>query len=158
MTTYLELGADPAKLVLGIPLYGRTFKLTDVDRHEVGDPAADKAFKGPYTREDGFLGYNEICEMRAAAPIQWTTRWDDEAKVPYVFHEKMWVSLDDEQSITNKVRDERERGRREEGEEHCIAWLSLVYEFWWTGREDIHRKFAYRIRPQRNSHFGALHL
>ncbi|XP_043196453.1 probable chitinase 2 [Amphibalanus amphitrite] len=103
LNTYLELGADPAKLVLGVPLYGRTFKLVDVDRHEVGDPTAEKAFKGPYTREDGFLGYNEMCEMRAAEPIAWTTRWDDEAKVPYVFHKNMWVSLDDEQSITNKV-------------------------------------------------------
>ena len=70
----------------------------------MGDPTEEKAFRGPYTREDGFLGYNEMCEMRAAAPIQWTTRWDDEAKVPYVFHENMWVSLDDAQSITNKVR------------------------------------------------------
>ncbi|XP_037088510.1 probable chitinase 2 isoform X2 [Pollicipes pollicipes] len=103
LTNYLELGADPAKLVLGVPLYGRTFKLVSVDEHDVGDPAAEKAFKGPYTREDGFLGYNEMCEMRHAAPIQWTARWDDEAKVPYIFHQSMWVSLDDEQSITNKV-------------------------------------------------------
>ena len=102
--------------MLGIPLYGRTFKLVDVDRHEVGDPTAEKAFKGPYTREDGFLGYNEMCEMRAAAPIAWTTRWDDEAKVPYVFHENMWVSLDDEQSITNKVSDGTEADARAETE------------------------------------------
>lgn len=103
LSYYLELGADPAKLVLGIPLYGRTFKLVNVDEHDVGDAATEKAFKGPYTREDGFLGYNEMCEMRKAAPIAWTTRWDDEAKVPYAFYQSMWVSLDDEQSVTSKV-------------------------------------------------------
>ena len=35
------------------------------------------SFAGPYTREDGFLGYNEICEEKQQYK-KWTLMWDDE--------------------------------------------------------------------------------
>lgn len=71
---YLSHGVPPNKLVIGFPFYGRTFLIPD---EPVGDllgsqsrnssvraglyqPAMDKGFQGPYTKEDGFLGYNEV--------------------------------------------------------------------------------------------------
>ncbi|XP_026480053.1 probable chitinase 2 [Ctenocephalides felis] len=62
----LQLGAPPEKLVLGIPFYGRTFVVEQhwdaLDGSEVplGLSAKSAGFRGPYTREDGFMGYNEV--------------------------------------------------------------------------------------------------
>jgi hypothetical protein len=50
-------------------MYGRTFVLQnpalgDAQQEKVmpsGDPAQERGFQGPFTREDGFMGYNEVC-------------------------------------------------------------------------------------------------
>lgn len=57
----IKLGASPAKIVLGIPFYGRTF--TTNHNGNFGDQTNGGGFSGPYTRQNGFLGYNEICTM-----------------------------------------------------------------------------------------------
>ena len=48
---------------LGVPFYGRAFKLENPHDSRMGARARSTSFAGPYTREDGFLGYNEICEV-----------------------------------------------------------------------------------------------
>jgi chitinase len=55
---FLDLGAPAEKLIMGLPFYGRTF----ITKREglVGDEADDQGFQGPYTRENGFMGYNEV--------------------------------------------------------------------------------------------------
>ena len=58
----IKKGAKPEKTVLGVPLYGRSFSLMNPHDHYMGSKAKTTSFQGPYTREDGFLGYNEICE------------------------------------------------------------------------------------------------
>ena len=57
-------GAIPEKTVLGVPFYGRAFKLENPHDSRMGARSRSTSFAGPYTREDGFLGYNEICEVR----------------------------------------------------------------------------------------------
>ena len=42
------------------PFYGRTFTLQDINLRDKGAPTKGPGFQGPYTREDGFLGYNEV--------------------------------------------------------------------------------------------------
>lgn len=62
----LELGCDPSKLVIGLPLYGRTFNLEtsltseSIKGAKLGLSASNVGFQGPYTRENGFMGYNEV--------------------------------------------------------------------------------------------------
>ena len=53
-------GAPAHKLILGTGLYGRTFLLTNSSNFAMNAPSQTTAFAGPYTREDGFLGYNEV--------------------------------------------------------------------------------------------------
>lgn len=40
--------------------YGRAFTLRRAEDHGIGDSAPQKGQAGPYTREGGSLGYNEV--------------------------------------------------------------------------------------------------
>lgn len=61
----IKLGANPSKLVMGVPFYGRTFlvdntALTSVRERKLGEASGSTGFQGPYTKEDGFMGYHEV--------------------------------------------------------------------------------------------------
>lgn len=71
----IKLGANPSKIVMGVPFYGRTF-VTNLDGN-YGDASNDLGFQGPFTRETGFLGYNEICAILTNRTSKWTNAWDD---------------------------------------------------------------------------------
>ncbi|XP_061399647.1 probable chitinase 2 [Musca vetustissima] len=105
----LKLGAPPEKIVMGVPFYGRTFK-TPFDGN-IDDDTDGTAFQGPYTREDGFLGYNEICQILKNKTSGWTTMWDPETSQVVARSEKdvfnglvQVVTFDNSRSIANKVR------------------------------------------------------
>lgn len=57
---YLDAGAPPEKVVLGLGFFGRSYLLQDPASNTIGAPTLPSAFAGPYTKEDGFLGYNEV--------------------------------------------------------------------------------------------------
>jgi hypothetical protein len=57
----LKSGAAPDKLVLGVQFSGRTFTLADKNSHEIGSASNVTGFKGPYTRTNRYLAYNEVC-------------------------------------------------------------------------------------------------
>lgn len=98
---WLENGAPPEKLVVGVPFYGRGFTLADVSKSELGATTTGPSMAGPYTREAGMLGYNEICEMLAQGG--WTVKRDDEQRVPYIIKGNQWVGYDDIQSVKEKA-------------------------------------------------------
>lgn len=60
---WLSQGAARHKLVLGIPIFGRTFALTYWFNNSVRAPASGPGLPGPYTIEAGFLGYNEVLNL-----------------------------------------------------------------------------------------------
>lgn len=57
---WLVQGAPRYKLVLGIPLYGRTFTLSNSSNNNVGAAASGPGQAGQYTEDPGNLGYNEV--------------------------------------------------------------------------------------------------
>ncbi|ENN79266.1 hypothetical protein YQE_04301, partial [Dendroctonus ponderosae] len=99
---WIERGASPAKLALGVPFYGRTTVLSSSSNTAPGSASTSTGgAAGPYTATSGFLGYNEIVEKFNAGG--WTTAWDDEQQVPYAYSGTTWLSYDDEDSIALKV-------------------------------------------------------
>lgn len=57
---YLNLGADPNKLVLGLPTYGRSYTLFNPDATDIGSPTDGPGEQGDATREKGYLAYYEV--------------------------------------------------------------------------------------------------
>ncbi|XP_018570659.1 acidic mammalian chitinase-like [Anoplophora glabripennis] len=96
---WIDKGADPAKMHLGVGTYGRSFTLADPNNAELYAPVLGGGIAGPYTRQEGVLGYNEICELHS----DWTYIWDDEQQVPHRVSGDQWVGYDDEKSIALKV-------------------------------------------------------
>lgn len=56
----MKAGADPKKLVLGIPTYGRSYTLFNPDANELGAPADGPGEMGDATRENGYLAFYEV--------------------------------------------------------------------------------------------------
>lgn len=56
----MEKGASSQKLVMGIPLYGQSFTLSNANVHGLNAPASGPGEAGKFTRAAGFLAYYEV--------------------------------------------------------------------------------------------------
>ncbi|KAH9416601.1 Cht9p [Dermatophagoides pteronyssinus] len=100
---WISKGAPRNKLVLGMGTYGRAFTLRKAENHDVGSPAPQKGQAGPYTREGGSLGYNEICEMKMKLGDRMKSQWDSYYMAPYSYWDRQWVGYDNVKSIEIKA-------------------------------------------------------
>ncbi|CAH0716963.1 unnamed protein product, partial [Brenthis ino] len=102
----LKLGVTPNKIILNLPLFGKTYILTNPGvKGIVYGETATKAvgFSGPFTAEDGFMGYNEICLELANKTSQWVEGWHERSNTPYLWDDDRFISYDNPRSIANKV-------------------------------------------------------
>ncbi|KAJ8560772.1 hypothetical protein K7X08_022632 [Anisodus acutangulus] len=96
LRSWIKAGALRSKLIMGLPLYGRTWKLKDPNVHGIGAPAIGL---GP--GDEGTLTYREIEKFNE----------DNNAKVvydaatvsTYSVAGTSWIGYDDTRSITMKL-------------------------------------------------------
>ena len=72
MKYWIQLGAKPEQLLLGMGAYGRGFNLVDPSSNGLYAPASAGINAAMYTSSAGFWGYNEFCEKRRGQESQWT--------------------------------------------------------------------------------------
>lgn len=60
---WLREGTPKEKIILGIPLYGRTFTLADKSQTTVGSPHVGPGTVGAI--QPGFIGFNEVLHIEA---------------------------------------------------------------------------------------------
>jgi len=92
---WLKQGAPREKLIVGIPLYGRSFTLKTGDT-SIGASITGPGTPGSVSKEAGILTYFEICKNN------WPREWQSEQFVPYAFDLDQWVGYDDVDSVKFK--------------------------------------------------------
>jgi len=101
---YLEHGVPADKLVLGVPFYGRGFRVKNA-----ANDGLYQAYTEPYAPGD----WRDI-QSKLLNDGKWTQHWHDVAQTPYLFnaHEKIFVSFEDPRSIALRSQLAKERGLR----------------------------------------------
>lgn len=101
MNFWLDNGVPPEKLIMGLPLYGRSFELADASKHGVMESIVGPGQNGTLSNEAGVLYYREICQNFDNS--DWIKAWDAYSLVPYMYKGNQWISYDNEQSLALKV-------------------------------------------------------
>lgn len=103
--TWADAKVPKYKLILGIPFYGKSFTLNNVDEHGIRSQTNrhhPKGSMGPITQTEGCLGYMEIC--RYLRHMGYVREWDHGSQTPYAYKGDQWVGYDDNASVSKKVR------------------------------------------------------
>ncbi|PSN37008.1 Acidic mammalian chitinase [Blattella germanica] len=95
---WLEGGAQAEKLLIGTPMYGRTYRLKYNNQNTLGAPIDGPGDAGRYSGEAGFLAYYEICSDNS-----WGKVWNVTNSVLYAYKNYQWVSYDDCNTIAVKI-------------------------------------------------------
>ncbi|ESP03839.1 hypothetical protein LOTGIDRAFT_109802, partial [Lottia gigantea] len=89
------------KLILGLPLYARTFSLYNTTLNNVGDVQTGSGSPGPYTQAPGVLSYYEVCKLIKVGIV--TEKWDEESNAPYAVSDTEFVTYDNQRSVKIKA-------------------------------------------------------
>lgn len=100
---FIEKGAPSRKLVMGVPLYGQSFRLNSASNYGLNAPSSGPGEAGKFTRAAGFLSFYEICEKTNQGG--WKVERDSEGRIgPYAHHSDQWVSYDDVVDVRRKAK------------------------------------------------------
>lgn len=97
MAAYHSVGGCPRKTAMGMGAYGRTYTLEDSTNTDTGSPTTGPGVGGPYSGEEGYMGYNEICLLSG-----YTEDHDVYTEAPWAYNDDQWVAFDNVHSIERK--------------------------------------------------------
>ncbi|XP_074558602.1 class V chitinase CHIT5-like [Curcuma longa] len=116
VTAWVSAGMPAAKIVLGMPLYARTWRLAHPDQHGVGAPAVGMG-PGP----NGILSYSQVVQFNPdnGATVIHDVNWGQ----AYSYAGTDWLGYDDAWTAETKVKYARGAG-------------ISGYFFWSIGQDD----------------------
>ncbi|XP_069110705.1 acidic mammalian chitinase-like [Argopecten irradians] len=97
---WVRRGIPREKMIIGMPTYVHTYTLLFEEFTAPGSPAKDRG-------QCDFCGYTYPCKMLQQ---NWTRKFDEGARVPYLYHGDQWVSYDDEESLAEKAQWVKDNG------------------------------------------------
>ena len=71
MNYWIQKGADPQKLIMGMPMYGQSFTLVDPKQNGLNSKSSGGGTAGEFTRQSGFLAYYEV-PNQLSVPFNYT--------------------------------------------------------------------------------------
>ncbi|KAG9146116.1 hypothetical protein Leryth_015911 [Lithospermum erythrorhizon] len=99
ISSWLNAGISREKLIMGLPIYGRSWKLKDPTVYEIGAPAVDV---GPGFNGTGVMTYAEILEYNMQNTNA-TVVYDSDTVSTYSVFGTDWIGYDDTRSIAAKI-------------------------------------------------------
>ncbi|XP_076888772.1 class V chitinase CHIT5a-like [Bidens hawaiensis] len=96
LQSWMDAGLQQEKLVMGLPLYGRTWELQDPAVYGIGAPAVGL---GP--GDEGAMAYSEVQELNAQKNAM--VVFDEPTVSYYSVAGTSWISYDDVKSIERKI-------------------------------------------------------
>ncbi|OWA54302.1 putative Chitotriosidase-1 [Hypsibius exemplaris] len=97
-----HLGVSKSKLIIGLPMYGRGWQLTESGRHNLGATAEGPLNASSFTGEAGAWPYFEVCERLRADNA--TFVYDENIQAEYAFTKSFWIGFDDRATILAKTK------------------------------------------------------
>ncbi|CRK99605.1 CLUMA_CG012917, isoform A [Clunio marinus] len=101
-------GCRPDKMVMGIPMYGRTYTLRDAKNHGVDALVEGLGEPGPFTVSHGSLGFNEICLVLSHG--NFTVKYLKKNASKIAYSGKQWIAYDDPETVYQKTMFAMEKG------------------------------------------------
>jgi len=99
---WIQHGASPSKLTMGLATYGRGWKLANAADHGYNAAASGASTPGASTKEAGYKAFYEIQELLRDGTA--TRYYDSDRECPYIVTgDGEWIGYDDKQSLAAKV-------------------------------------------------------
>ncbi|KAL5204960.1 hypothetical protein ABZP36_009831 [Zizania latifolia] len=99
--SWLDAGLPPCKLVMGIPLFGRSWFLRNKSKHGLGAPAAAAGTKQRRSNQTGIIAYAEIADYLKSESVLVTH--DNQSVADYFYSGDLWVSFDSALVVQDKI-------------------------------------------------------
>lgn len=106
--SWLHSGVPPDNIVMGMPLYGRSWILKSLEETGIGAPAVAAGPKQTLSKEKGVMFFSEIRDLINQKNA--TEVFDEETVSAYSYSSDMiWVGYDNQDSVATKVSFAKER-------------------------------------------------
>lgn len=99
--SWLDAGVPPCKLVMGIPLFGRSWFLRNKAKNGLGAPTAAAGTKQRKSNQTGIIAYAEIEEYLKLDSTVVT--FDNQSVAEYFYSGDLWVSFDSAWVVQKKM-------------------------------------------------------
>lgn len=100
---WIQNGAAPEKLILGIPTHGLSFTLENPENHDLGAPSYEPGRAGAFSSMLGTLAFYEICNN--TQHNGWTVVQNpNNENGLYAYHGDQWVSFDNVENVRAKAK------------------------------------------------------